>query len=92
MATLAEKRNRQRKLMSLAMGALIIGGMILYFGVFRESSIDLPNDEIARRDKRLKRIIINDAILKDIRFIGLIPYDRLPTDIETGRVNPFSPY
>ena len=42
--------------------------------------------------KKIREIKIDLSLLGEERFRGLVPYSKLPTDIETGRSNPFAPY
>ncbi|MBA7707812.1 hypothetical protein ES703_116695 [subsurface metagenome] len=98
-----EQRKRQKILLIVTLGILIIAGLILYFGFWQESGITLPKDRSAELEKaqrtglileeRLKKTeldftFLTQTILSFLKIHGQIPVEKGAT----GRINPFVPY
>lgn len=91
MPAFSEKKERQKRLLYITISAILIGGVVLYFGFFRPPGTKIP-EEPTRRSRVLESTGLDTSILKDTRLTGLRPYAHLTHEIQTGRSNPFSPY
>ena len=93
MATLTAQRKKQRNLIALTGVVVIVSLGVLYFGVFKQPKKEqVVVDSEINIFKKIREIKIDLSLLGEERFRGLVPYSKLPTDIETGRSNPFAPY
>jgi hypothetical protein len=93
MAILTAQRKKQKNLV-VAMVLIIAATLgVLYFGVLKQGGKE-PAAVKSAPSLRLgiKEVKLNLDILRDKRFLDLAPYQKLPTDIKTGRDNPFTPY
>lgn len=94
MPILTEQQKKQRSLIGVVALVLVITLVVLYSGVFRSKKAEptvpiVKNGEVVRSVREVK---LNLGLFKEEKFKNLIPYDKLPTQIETGRKNPFIPY
>ena len=93
MAILTVQRKKQRKLIVLMGVVFIITLGVLYFGPFRQpKEAQVIVDSEINIFKKIREIKLDLGLLKEERFRGLVPYSKIPTDIKTGRSNPFAPY
>lgn len=97
-----EQRKRQKILLIVAGGILIIAGLVLYFSLWQEGGITLPDKsaELERTqrtglilEERLKKTeldftFLTQTILSFLKIHGQIPVEKGAT----GRINPFVPY
>lgn len=98
-----EQRKRQKILLIVTLGILIIAGLVLYFGFWQKGGITLSEDrsvelEKAQRtglilEERLKKTeldftFLTQTILSFLKIHGQIPIEKGAT----GRINPFVPY
>lgn len=98
-----EQRKRQKILLIVTLGILIIAGLILYFFLWQEDGITLPKDGSAESERvqrtglileeRLKKTeldftFLTQTILSFLKIHGQIPIEKGAT----GRINPFVPY
>lgn len=69
---------------------------VIYFGLIRpggkEEVVIIEDTEINALLETIKEIRLNTEVLNDKRFLDLSSYEKLSTEIETGRSNPFLPY
>lgn len=93
MPILTEQRKRQKNLITVMSLVMVITITVLYFGFFRrgggEQFLEEGGAEII---KGAREVRLNLGVFTEERFKDLIPYDKLPKDIKTGRNNPFIPY
>lgn len=98
MVKLLEQKKRQKILLIIGAGILIIAVLVLYFGfwekggVVEEESLELELAELDQ-EQDLEKIdldfdFLNQTILPFLRIHGDIPVEKG----ETGRTNPFTPY
>jgi len=95
MPILTAQQKKQRSLMGVVLGVVVITVGVLYFGFLKN-----PDKSAKFVDKEgyldifigAREIKLNTELLEDDRFKSLIPYSRIPTDIKTGRDSPFSSY
>lgn len=93
MAILTVQRKKQRNLIVVAILIVAVTLGVLYFGVLRQKSEEPAVLKSAVNLLRgIKEVKLNLDVLYDRRFLDLAPYEKLPTDIKTGRDNPFIPY
>ena len=93
MAILTAQRKKQKNLVAavILIAAVTLG--VLYFGVFKQESEESAVTKSAPNLLHgIKAVKLNLDILRDKRIRDLAPYQKLPTDIKTGRDNPFTPY
>jgi len=98
-----EQRKRQKILLIVTLGILIIAGLILYFFLWQEGGITLLKDRSAESERvqrtglileeRLKKTeldftFLTQTILSFLKIHGQIPIEKGAT----GRINPFVPY
>ena len=103
MVKLLEQKKRQKILLVIGAGILIIILVILYFSFWKdgsEVSIEVESRALGQEQKassgleqELKKIdfdfsFLNETILPFLRIYGNIPVEKG----ETGRTNPFIPY
>lgn len=93
MPILSAQRKKQRNFITVVVMVLGTTVGILYFGILRtrDSGSEVFKSEI-NIFRSVREIHLDLDLLKEDRFLDLVPYGKLPTDIETGRKNPFSPY
>ena len=93
MAILTAQRKKQRNLIAVTGVVVIVSLGVLYFGAFKQPKKEqVVVDSEINIFKKIREIKIDLSLLGEERFRGLVPYSKLPTDIETGRSNPFAPY
>jgi len=93
MAILTAQRKKQRNLIAVTGVVVIVSLGVLYFGVLKQSKKEqVVVDSEINIFKKIREIKIDLSLLEGERFRGLVPYSKLPTDIKTGRSNPFAPY
>lgn len=96
-----EKRKRQKILLFVALGIVLVAVLVLYFGFWKKpapsettSLTPAPSGGVsAVSEERLKQInldfeFLNEKILSFLKIHGDIPVEKG----ETGRDNPFNPY
>lgn len=95
------QQQKQRKIIYLVVLTVILLGLIVYFGFFRESApiIETPtgvsteaDSKISRLFESLKNISLDISLFKDKKFQGLNIFGEFPINQGTkGRENPFDP-
>ncbi|MFY9457691.1 MAG: hypothetical protein WAP23_02055 [Candidatus Spechtbacterales bacterium] len=93
MAILTTQRKKQKNLIVVMILIVAVSFGVLYLGVFgRESEEPTVGKSGVSLLRGIKEVKLNLDLLRDKRFLDLEPYRKLPTDIKTGRDNPFVPY
>ncbi len=93
MAILTAQRKKQKNLIAAMILIVAVTLGVLYFGVFKQEGEEpAVVESVANLLQGIKEVKLNLDILRDRRFLDLTPYQKLPTDIKTGRDNPFAPY
>ena len=94
MAIDSEQNKTQRNLIILVILVLVVTLGILYFGYSRKEQygVVLSKDTGSDILKGARELRLDLKLLESERFKNFVPYSKLPTDIETGRDNPFEPY
>ena len=95
------RQEKQKKLLYLFAGVLIIISAVIYFGFFRKtapssSSNQINNPAVLQAGKELeglKDVNLDLPDLKDKKFQSLVLPGQFPISIgEKGRQNPFAPF
>lgn len=95
MAVLTPQRKKQQNLIAIFVAVVLVTLGVLYIGRLRDKGLErktppsLGEEEMNGVSGQLK---LDTSILKDERFLNLVPYEALSRDIKTGRANPFAPY
>ena len=93
MAILTAQRKKQKNLIALVGIVVIVIVVVLYLGILRQPQKEqVVLDSEINIFKKIREIKIDLGLLEEERLRGLVPYSKLPTDIKTGRSNPFAPY
>ena len=94
MPIITAQRKRQQKLIYVAILVIFVTAAVGYMSIQRGSvpGVGTAKDESEKFFRTTLEIRLNKDILKDERFLKLVPYEKLPTEIDTGRRNPFLPY
>lgn len=93
MAILTAQRKKQKNLVAAMILIVAVSLGVLYFGVFkRESEESAVIKSAPNLLLGIKEVKLNLDVFNSKRFLDLAPYKKLPTDIKTGRDNPFAPY
>jgi len=95
MSIVTPQRKKQQKLISVLLLVFLITSTVLYFGVFRKgkpgAGVTIV-EEFPVFPSGPGVIKLDLSLLTQDRFRDLVPYEKLSTDIKTGRKNPFLPY
>lgn len=93
MPILTVERRKQKNLIGVMALVFIITSLVLYFGFFKRG---VPAPEALEKEaeilKGAREIKLNLDLFEEERFRNLVPYEKLPREIKTGRINPFVPY
>ncbi len=91
MVTFIEERKKQKRLILVFVGTLLITILILWWGYFRKEKVTFPKGEGEAIPPT--KIEINFEIMEKLRNLKLSPFEEIKTfEGETGRKNPFLPY
>jgi hypothetical protein len=86
-----KQKEKQKKLVSLVVVVIIITGLILWFGYFRDS--DQGVEEAMPSVSTIREIKVNFDILDQPFLEEIIVFEEIPPfEGEAGRENPFLPY
>lgn len=93
MPILTTQRKKQRNLIIVMVLVVMTTLFVLYFGILKNGGggQGVLHSEI-NIFKNVREVRLNLGLLKEDRFLDLVPYSKLPTNIKTGRKNPFTPY
>lgn len=101
MITVLEREKKQRILVLIFFGMILILFLILYFGYFKRGEIPslIPDSKISPNlPVERKKIEIDFEVLKSpiLKRVQVQTFDRIEEpkfeEIERGRENPFKPY
>lgn len=91
------QRKKQRNLIIVMGGVLLVTVVVLYWGVFRGEGQQGDGGVVVGGDVSgsltvPRGFVLDTSILMEERFRELIPYTKIQGEIKTGRSNPFVPY
>ena len=94
MPIVTAQRKKQQTLIGIVALVILVSVGVLFLGGRGKKPAGQIFDEETPVDIFVipKEIKFDLGVLQDPRFKSLIPYEKLPTDIDTGRSNPFSAY
>jgi len=95
MPILTSQEKKQKNLVVVMALVLVVTLTVLYFGFFKGGG---PDSKFIDKEGYLdiflgvREIKLNTDFLEGNKFRSLVPYDKISTDVYTGRNNPFSSY
>lgn len=95
MALVAVQRKRQQNLIAIFVVVVLVTLGVLTIGRLRNKGLEQKTPQLEGREEIIGvpgQLKLDTSIVKDERFLDLVPYDTLSRDIKTGRDNPFAPY
>lgn len=94
MPIVTAQRKKQQTLIGIVGLVILVSVGVLFLGGRGKKPAGQIFDEETPVDIFVipKEIKLDLTALEDPRFKNLVPYEKLPTDIDTGRSDPFLPY
>ncbi|MDD2732110.1 MAG: hypothetical protein PHI53_02855 [Candidatus Pacebacteria bacterium] len=86
--TFIKEKNKQKYMLIIFFIVLLITGIVIWYGFFREEKVPVLPPSISVRDIKIDFDFLENPDFKNLEpFEGILPYDK-----EFGRENPFISY